>query len=39
MKHRKVTLAHGDYVALAAFRYELRKFLRFSKDFLAVRAS
>ena len=37
MKHRKVTLAYGDYAALAAFRYELRKFLRFSKDFLAAR--
>jgi len=37
MKRRKPTLTHEDYVALAAFRYELRKFLRFSKDFLASR--
>jgi DNA-binding MarR family transcriptional regulator len=27
-------LAHADYEALAIFRYLLRKFLRFSKDFL-----
>ena len=27
-----------DYAALAAFRYALRKFLRFSKEFLATKA-
>ena len=38
MTPRRATLAHADYAALAAFRYELRKFLRFSKDFLARRS-
>jgi DNA-binding MarR family transcriptional regulator len=31
-------LENGDYVALATFRYRLRKFLRFSKDLLATEA-
>lgn len=29
------SLQTNDYLALAAFRYELRKFLRFSKEYLA----
>jgi DNA-binding MarR family transcriptional regulator len=31
-------LPRHDYVAMAAFRYELRKFLRFSKEYLAANA-
>src|SRR5438477_10573801 len=31
-------LALEEYSALAAFRYELRKFLRFSRDYLAKEA-
>jgi len=34
----KRTLQTKDYVALGAFRYAMRKFLRFSKDVLAARA-
>ena len=30
-------LLQDDYIALAGFRYALRKFLRFSKEFLASR--
>jgi DNA-binding MarR family transcriptional regulator len=30
--------AQKDYVAMAAFRYELRKFLSFSKEYLATQA-
>jgi DNA-binding MarR family transcriptional regulator len=35
---KKKTLQAKDYVALAAFRYAMRKFLRFSKDLLAKEA-
>jgi DNA-binding MarR family transcriptional regulator len=35
MSASKVRLPHADYVAMAAFRFELRKFLRFSKEYLA----
>jgi DNA-binding MarR family transcriptional regulator len=31
-------LAHNDYVAMAAFRYHLRRFLHFSKEYLAGQA-
>ncbi len=31
-------LEPGDYQALANFRYLLRKFLRFSKDFLSAKS-
>ena len=34
----KKTLQAKDYTALAAFRYAMRKFLRFSKDLVAARA-
>jgi len=34
----KKTLQSKDYVALGAFRYAMRKFLRFSKDVVASRA-
>ena len=34
----KKTLQIKDYVALGAFRYAMRKFLRFSKDVLAAQA-
>ena len=34
----KKTLQTKDYVALGAFRYGMRKFLRFSKDVLAAQA-
>jgi DNA-binding MarR family transcriptional regulator len=33
------TLARADYIAMAAFRYELRKFLRFSKEYLTTMAN
>ena len=32
------TLSDDDYIALAAFRYALRKFLRFSKRYLSEKA-
>ena len=32
------TLQTKDYVALGAFRYAMRKFLRFSKEVVAARA-
>src|SRR5690349_863484 len=35
----KKTLRAKDYIALGAFRYAMRKFLRFSKDLLAARAN
>ena len=35
----KKTLQTKDYVALGAFRYAMRKFLRFSKDVVAQRAN
>ena len=34
----KKALQANDYVALGAFRYAMRKFLRFSKDLVAARA-
>jgi DNA-binding MarR family transcriptional regulator len=34
MNRPQDTLSRGEYVALAGFRYGLRKFLRFSKEFL-----
>jgi DNA-binding MarR family transcriptional regulator len=34
----KRALQAKDYIALAAFRYAMRKFLRFSKDLLAAQA-
>jgi DNA-binding MarR family transcriptional regulator len=35
----KKALQAKDYIALGAFRYAMRKFLRFSKDVLAARAN
>jgi len=35
----KKTLRAKDYIALGAFRYAMRQFLRFSKDLLAARAN
>jgi len=38
MPRRPNNLTRHDYAAMAAFRYELRKFLRFSKEYLAANA-
>ena len=39
MHDRSSPLQHDDYSALGTFRYELRKFLRFSKELLAKEAN
>jgi DNA-binding MarR family transcriptional regulator len=39
MDDRPAPLQRADYTALANFRYELRKFLRFSKELLAKKAN